>query len=158
MNITVNYSDLAEMANVVVNEVTTELDNGYKLISHAAVKPYAKTVLWMYEQPVGFADTLDPEQTLAELYLELEDKGELEIDKKDQGKYKYFLERIYGLISNIEAENDYRKASALMGVAQSMNDFVELANQLQQTIGELNTENLTETAKALSESLAGTLK
>lgn len=153
MKIELTHSQLADLASMVLQNVTLEKDSGYVQVNHYGIKPFAKTLLWMYAQPENFTDDLPDDTTFESLYLDLEEKGELNIDKKDLPKYKFYMEMVYGLIDNVEDHNKQVQTEALLDMGHAVDSLSEAFENLGSQIGDLNEDAIRDKANRVAEML-----
>lgn len=157
------YSELAELAQIVVDKLVTETDTGYSLIDQANVKPMTKMMLWVAShtdeeiQPI-----LDEHEdfTTGDLYYFLEDEGAFEISKKDLPKYKWYTDMVFALIKGRQELNEAVVASKIIKMNENLSSTVDVLSaltgafgQISSAISELNEEALKARAKSLTESI-----
>lgn len=158
MEITLTYAGLQKAADGAVPYLIKENENGLFSINHAFIKPFARVFLWLMLQSddvaSGIFDQLEKDSlSFQDLYCQLEEKGELEILKKDLPKYKFYIDSIYSLIKAFEATNQLKTQSAILEQATQTKVIAESLNHLGEQIASLDEEALKEKAQEVNDLL-----
>ncbi len=157
MEITLTYSDLQGVADGAASSLIKERENGLFAISHSYVKTFAKVLLWLMLQSDEVANSiveqLSDDLSVQDLYCQLEEKGELEISKKDLSKYKFYIDSIYSVIKAAEAMNQLKVQSALLEQATQTKAIAEVLNNLGEQIASLDEETLKEKTQEVDDLL-----
>lgn len=161
------YSELGNLAQVVVEKLVTETDAGYSLIDQTNVKPMTKMILWIATNTdEDVQQILDEHEgfTTGDLYYYLEDEGAFEISKKDLPKYKWYTDMVFALIKGRQEFNEAVVASKIIKMNENLSSAVDALaglagafGQISSAIAELNEEALKSRAKSLTESIQSML-
>lgn len=153
MKIELTYSQLADVASLAVDNLTTVEESGYVRVNHSELKSLAKILLWMYTQPENFTDDLPEGISLEDLYFQLEENGDLIVDKKDLPKYKYYMEMVYAHVSNIEDQNKQLQMETLLKMTNSLGGMAEAFENIGDAIANLSVDAIEEKASKVAEFL-----